>query len=488
LQPADIAVTLRRRTPWEAMDLGLAMLQLWWRQCYAPHLAVGAVMVAAAWTLGWWLERPWVALLFVWWMKPLYDRVVLHVLSRAVFGEMQSTREVLTRRATEWLGAGLVPYLLLRWWPDLSRSFNLPVRQLEGQTGAAGRERRSVLGRRAGSYAVWLTFACILFEIVLYWSLERSGQILLPAKAYEGRSLAEIFATGQIFSQSDLLAYAAAVLLLEPFYVAAGFALYLNRRTLLEGWDVEVALRRIAESRARPSAAAPVAAMLLAGLVFFGVAPSPARAEQDPRKEIAEVLKAPEFPHQVDTTRWQRRDPGEPPAEREGSERGDDGRGLFSLGQGLARVAQVLFWAAAVGALAYALWWAARLLPRDGGAAPAPYRPPASLFGMDLAPDKLPADVAAAALELARAGRLREALGLLYRGALSDLVHRRGVELLSSHTEAEVLTLAQKALPTQGGFYLENLVKAWGLSAYARRDPSAAEVERLANDYRGLAA
>jgi hypothetical protein len=107
---------------------------------------------------------------------------------------------------------------------------------------------------------------------------------------------------------------------------------------------------------------------------------------------------------------------------------------------------------------------------------------------MELAPDKLPADVAAAALELARAGRLREALSLLYRGALSDLVHRRGVELFSSHTEGEVLALAQKALPTQGGFYLERLVKAWGLAAYARRDPSAADVERLANDYRGLAA
>ena len=30
-----------------------------------------------------------------------------------------------------------------------------------------------------------------------------------------------------------------------------GFALYLNRRTLLEGWDIEVALRRIAERTRR---------------------------------------------------------------------------------------------------------------------------------------------------------------------------------------------------------------------------------------------
>ncbi len=486
MQPADIAVTLRRRTPWEAMDLGLAMLQRWWRLCYAPHLIVGVLVVTGAWALGWWLERPWLAILLVWWMKPLYDRLVLHVLSRAVFGEMQSTREVLTRRAGEWLGAGLLPYLLFRWWPDMARSFNLPVRQLEGQTGAAGRERRTVLGRRASSYAVWLTVVCLNFELVLYWSLERFTQIFLPAKAFEGRSLADIFATGELFSQADLVAYAAAVLLLEPFYVAAGFALYLNRRTLLEGWDVEVALRRIAESRAKAPAAA--VAVLMACVALLVAAPPAAAQEKSPKQEIAEVLKAPEFPHQRDTTRWQRRDPGEPDREPEGrAARESNGDSGFSLGGALAQVAQVLFWVLAIGALGYALWWAARMLPRSRGAASEAYRPPASLFGMELAPDKLPADIAAAALELARAGRLREALGLLYRGALSDLVHRRGVELLSSHTEAEVLGLAQQALPTQGGWYMDNLVKAWRLSAYARRDPSATDVERLANEYRGFA-
>ena len=38
--------------------------------------------------------------------------------------------------------------------------------------------------------------------------------------------------------------YAAAVLVLEPFYVASGFAMYLNRRVELEAWDVEQEFRR----------------------------------------------------------------------------------------------------------------------------------------------------------------------------------------------------------------------------------------------------
>ena len=39
------------------------------------------------------------------------------------------------------------------------------------------------------------------------------------------------------------IAYALVVLFLEPFYVAAGFALYLNRRAELEAWDIEQEFR-----------------------------------------------------------------------------------------------------------------------------------------------------------------------------------------------------------------------------------------------------
>jgi hypothetical protein len=95
---------------------------------------------------------------------------------------------------------------------------------------------------------------------------------------------------------------------------------------------------------------------------------------------------------------------------------------------------------------------------------------------MDLAPEKLPPDIAAAAAALAREGRLREALGLLYRGALSELVHKRGVRLLASHTEGEAVRLAE--LP-----YFSTLVDAWQRCAYARRMPASDEVEQLAAGY-----
>jgi hypothetical protein len=40
------------------------------------------------------------------------------------------------------------------------------------------------------------------------------------------------------------ISYAAAVLFLEPFFVAAGFGMYLHRRAELEAWDIEQEFRR----------------------------------------------------------------------------------------------------------------------------------------------------------------------------------------------------------------------------------------------------
>ena len=42
------------------------------------------------------------------------------------------------------------------------------------------------------------------------------------------------------------LSYGLLVLLWEPFYLASGFALYLNSRTNQEGWDIELRFRELA--------------------------------------------------------------------------------------------------------------------------------------------------------------------------------------------------------------------------------------------------
>jgi hypothetical protein len=203
------------------------------------------------------------------------------------------------------------------------------------------------------------------------------------------------------------------------------------------------------------------------------LAPAASYAEKEAKREIAEVLKAPEFPHEREVMQWMPRERPSPAAMTPPS---------FAFGESLARAARVLLWIVVAAALAFLAWQLYRALPRLALPARERYRPPESLFGMELAPQTLPADVAAAASALAAEGRLREALALLYRGALSQLVHRRGVQLLSSHTEIEVLRLA----PPDSYRYLESLVDAWRACAYARRPPERSAVETLALGYRTL--
>jgi hypothetical protein len=452
--------------------MGLAMLQRWWRPVYAAHALILVPIALILVTLGWAFDAVWVAMFVFWWLEPLYDRVVLHVLSRAVFGEVPTPLSVL-RSWKDWtsgLIAGLTWYRM-----SFARSFNLPVRQLEGQRGRAARERRRVLGRRASGQAVWLTTVWLHFEFALLWSAGAMAGLLLPAQLERTPGGDEAFLGGlrevlQMTSVADALIYAAVIFFLEPFYVAAGFGLYLNRRTLLEGWDIEVALRRIAERHA----SATVMVILLFTSVFTVVSwPQPAMAqEKDAKKEIAEVLKAREFGYYRDTMQWERRDPSRPKEAKE-----PDLTFWHAIGYALSRAAEVLLWGAAIAALAYALWWLARRLPQGAGPPPEDYRPPAALFGMELAPDKLPADVPGTAMGLAREGKLRDALSLLYRGALSELVHKRGVQLLASHTEGEAVRLA-------GMPYFGLLVDAWRRCAYAKRFPSHAEVDGLATAYK----
>ena len=445
------------------MDLGFTMLRRWWRPVYAAHALVFVPLIGTVLAVCWAFDVLWLAMLIVWWLEPLYDRVVLHVLSRAVFGEVAPIGFL--KNPSQYT-QGLFWALTFDRF-DLARSFNLPVRQLEGSRGRERRARTAVLGRRTRSYAVWLTVVWVHFEMLLMWSTDGLASLLLPAQAERTRGGDDAFMTNlfdmlQRAALEDAIVWTLVIFALEPFFVAAGFALYLNRRTLLEGWDIEVALRRIAERHA-------VAALLFV-FVLGCALPSPAFAqEKNPKQQIEEVLKAKEFGYYREVERWQPKKKDEPKHE--------DRSGWLALGYALAKAAEVLMWVAAGALIAYALWWAARMMPRGRPAPPEPYRAPAALFGMDLAPESLPADVSAAAAALAREGKLREALSLLYRGALSELVHKRGVQLLPSHTEGEAVRLAQ--LP-----YFGSLVESWRSCAYAMRTPPAAEVERLASEYR----
>lgn len=105
--------------------------------------------------------------------------------------------------------------------------------------------------------------------------------------------------------------------------------------------------------------------------------------------------------------------------------------------------------------------------------------PPSHVNDLDIRPDSLPDDIAGSARALWQRGEQRAALSLLYRGALSRLVHDHGVAIRSASTEGECVVLARTALPGAGGAFFERLVGAWQVAVYAARWPDAASVAAL---------
>jgi hypothetical protein len=115
--------------------------------------------------------------------------------------------------------------------------------QLEGLKGRAQRDRIRQLTLRHRGVARAMTLAFANAELALCSSALMLRVLLAPhILGLEGGWLAALAAgrPGLISS----IAYAVAVAFLEPFYVAAGFGLYVNRRVELEAWDIEQEFRR----------------------------------------------------------------------------------------------------------------------------------------------------------------------------------------------------------------------------------------------------
>ena len=100
-------------------------------------------------------------------------------------------------------------------------------------------------------------------------------------------------------------------------------------------------------------------------------------------------------------------------------------------------------------------------------------------MGMDVAPDSLPDDIAAAARARWDAGDARGALSLLYRGALSWLIHAARAPVRDGDTEGDCLRHASAITEQVRREYFTVLTGQWVTVAYAERAPAAREFERL---------
>ncbi len=102
---------------------------------------------------------------------------------------------------------------------------------------------------------------------------------------------------------------------------------------------------------------------------------------------------------------------------------------------------------------------------------------------LDVRPESLPDDVGAAAWALWQADKVPAALSLLYRGALSRLIHRHHVPIASSSTEGECLELSRGRIETGALRYVTQVVRAWEANIYGGRNLSTAMGEALCTGF-----
>lgn len=236
----SLVMQMRPRTPHEAADLGVRLCQANAAAVYRCFLLVAIPVALLALSL--YEVSTFLAILVLWWFKPWLDRTVLFVLARAAFGQPTTVRDLWRNQREVWWSQLPATFT----WRRLSpwRSFTQPVLQLEGQSFLQQRRRIVQLRNRRTGAAAMLTAAFATAETGITVSLFSLVFWFTPPGI--GFDFENIFDGGAspLLPLFSTISYVLAVLFLEPFYVAAGFGMYLNRRTELEAWDIEQEFRR----------------------------------------------------------------------------------------------------------------------------------------------------------------------------------------------------------------------------------------------------
>jgi hypothetical protein len=502
-----MTVQLRARSGPEAVELGMALVRRHAAAIWRPWLWVTVPLFALLNAVAVAVDAVWLAGLLMWWLKPAFDRIPLFVLSRAVFGSVPGLRET----AVAQLHWGWRTLLHALSWRRLSpaRSLLMPIDLLEGAAGAQLRERRRVLGGAAYGTATLVTLVCLNFEFALLAACVAMIFMFVPFEYLPETARAAwslVIDQPPWWAQVGFNAFAwTAVSVIEPFFVGAGFGLYLNRRTEIEAWDIEIAFRRL---RARLLAAGATASMLLVAMLA-GLAPIAAAAqERDPPRQrpppAAETRKTlpPTLPvvfgdARVDDTAfrkaadrayedplldarrtvvtWERRDKTVPDAAKP-----RDLSWLARLGAVFALVGEWALWIMLAIAVLLLVLTARHWLPWMRGIVRRPKPAPEELQREALRiPEQLPDDIPATARRLWAQGQPRQALALLYRASVETLAERVDITLLPGATEAQWLRASRRLPQAEDQGLFARMVRTWQHAAYAQRLPSAEDFESL---------
>ena len=235
MQLDQVTISTRPRSGWSAIDLGIKLaLHHYW-----PCFAMWLILATPFFILPWFLtgQNYWLSYLILWWMKPLYERPLLYILSRELFGQKTLAIDAI-KNYKKWLTPGWLAGITYRRI-SFSRSFYMPITVLEKLKSKEYSQRSMVLGIDYGSQAGWLTVVLYHIEVFFYFGFLGLIELIAPEQIEWTMQMKESNYDYLLTLSLQLVSFA----LIAPFYVASGFMLYIARRIQLEGWDIELRFR-----------------------------------------------------------------------------------------------------------------------------------------------------------------------------------------------------------------------------------------------------
>ena len=510
-----VTAKIRPRKHWEAIDLGIVLTQQHAKSLYLIWFIVTLPVYLIA-SLVFYDNAFWVILGF-WFLLPLWERPLLHFLSRELFGETLSIKECVkaffSLAKIQWFSS-------LTWRrPSFTRSLDLPIIQLEGLRGAQRSARLKVIHSVGSGPAVWLTLLFILTETVFYFAFLALAYLLLPAPIAESIDLGEWMT---VESDSFLVTFILntisylAISFVSPFYIACGFSIYLNQRTHLEAWDIELAFKRLAqklktksESQTTRLASLGLAFLMSASLCFTPgnnayaqdasepteqVSASKSdiesksenlsqseKEEQTPhllaKKQIKEILNGEDFNYQTQETRYvprfEKDKKNEPLFERR------EPGVWYYLGKIISFIVEFALWVFLALLIIFLVIKYRHLITGIRLPEKQARQKPKKLFGLDMQSESLPANPWKVALEHCESGEIRKGVSLLLRASIIWYIDNTGVLIREGDTELECLRKLKPHGQKNQFAYMTELTNTWRGIAYAHSDPEITQLIQL---------
>lgn len=482
---------LRQKSSWEAADSGILL----WRSNFVffillmilPFIAVAVSLRLSLLLYDPMAGRTW-SYIIIWWLKPLFARPVLHVISVRFF-EPQATLGRIMKGFGKSLFTALAGDLLWRRF-SIWRSARMPVRTLEHLSGKAGRKRIKILetgGLSFGGSLTTITIAIFLSVLI--------GEALSALLVLEMMQTIPLSSLLQYTDTIELIAFVAVCInfiLIEPLYVCMGFGIYINSRIEVEGWDIQLLLQNFAAQKKQKTAPRIMQSsgilktiiLILTGLFLMLSPLQSVQAEQNktessetipadavPTDVLKQILSSPDFGGEQAGWGIRPKNPKEPQAPPE-----INFKWLEKIKEFFGFVLFTILVLAAAAGIGYIM---SRLYKskKAGGLGEKEKKWKTSFVTAQNAALLDPEELLADALLLHKQGMIREAWAKCFLGAIAIYSGQAGLEFPVDATEYDCLSTVKKA-KARGAEDFSRLVLWWTNLAYGGKMPDNGNFEK----------